>query len=67
MKPANPSLIDIISPPANPWLQTILNGKAETIPAWVQVVRFSDKEEDESAPAALSDKAGSASNSHLQG
>lgn len=52
MKTLSPTLIDIISPPANPWLQSLLKGKARAIPPWVQVVRFGDTEDDEIAPSA---------------
>jgi len=62
MKMANPTLIDIISPPANPWLQTILNGKADSIPPWVQVVRFSDKDEDDPISVALPEQRSPAMN-----
>lgn len=51
MKTLSPTLIDIIFPPANPWLQSILKGKARAIPPGVQVVRFGDGEEDETMPS----------------
>ncbi|MFA6310730.1 MAG: hypothetical protein WCV99_08120 [Sterolibacterium sp.] len=52
MKALNPTLIDIISPPANPWLQSILKGKARSVPPGVQVVRFGDMEDDDAARSA---------------
>lgn len=52
MKTPSPTLIDIISPPANPWLQSILKGKARAVPPGVQVVRFSDMEDDDTAQSA---------------
>ncbi len=50
------SLMDVLAPPANPWLREILKHKA-TIPPGVRVVRFSEEDEDrlgsmrEAAPA----------------
>ena len=47
MNAATPKLIDVLSPPANPWLQTILNSKSGDIPPWVHVVRFDEKDEED--------------------
>jgi hypothetical protein len=40
MKPARPSLMDVIAPPINPWLRKILDGKAADLPTGVRIVRF---------------------------
>ena len=47
MKTGSPTLMEVISPPANPWLQSILKSKGGDIPPWVQVVRFDDKDDDD--------------------
>lgn len=49
MSAPSPSLFDILVPPANPWLSTL--HKRETPPTGVQVVRFS--EDDDEEPKAL--------------
>lgn len=39
------SLMDVLTPPANPWLREILKPKA-TMPPGVRVVRFSEEDDE---------------------
>jgi hypothetical protein len=45
MKPASPSLMDVLAPPVNPWLRTILNGKTADLPTGVRLVRFESEDD----------------------
>lgn len=45
MKPARPSLMDVLAPPINPWLRTILSGKAADLPTGVRIVRFENEDD----------------------
>lgn len=47
MQTSAPTLMDIIEPPGNPWLQKVLKGKSGAAPDGVRVVRFSVEDEDE--------------------
>ena len=44
MKPAAPTLIDILQPPVNPWLKKLLSGRGQTPPG-VRVVRFEGQDD----------------------
>lgn len=52
MKAAGPTLMDVIAPPGNVWLQKLLKGKGGAMPPGVRVVRFEAPEEsdDETPP-----------------
>ena len=40
MKTLGPTLMDVIEPPGNLWLQKLLKGKSGSLPPGVRVVRF---------------------------
>ncbi len=50
MKATGPTLMDVIAPPGNHWLQTLLNGKAASLPPGVRVVRYETQDEPDESP-----------------
>jgi hypothetical protein len=51
------SLMDILTPPGNPWLADIARRKAD-LPVGVRIVRFSEADDDTDAEAGSTDIAG---------
>ena len=37
--------MDVLAPPVNPWLRTILSGKAADLPTGVRLVRFETEDD----------------------
>lgn len=45
MKPETTTLMDVLTPPGNPWLRKILAARGGSVPEGVQVVRFGGRDD----------------------